>query len=142
MGQATVLPYEEALKDGTMAVRQWDDLLFRLAAVKDDGARGEILNWLGRADIPGSPAERYAVVRDALVAGFEPDEVFSKRVDDLVDKVSEMDTRIASAETSGTLPTPKRMGAGSTPEEGMALSKCLLGGVALLGLIVLPFVLD
>lgn len=52
------------------------------------------------------------------------------------------DTRISNAEDSGTLPAPKGLGAGSTPEEGTALGKCLLGSMALLGLIVFPLILD
>ena len=121
---------------------QYDDLLGRLALVEDDADRGEIVKWLGRADLPGSPAERYQVVVDSLSTEGPLDEgVFNKRVSDLASVVEELNARVRSAESSGTLPAPQ-MGAGSESEEGTAMGKCLAGGVALLGLYVLPFLVD
>lgn len=142
MGQGNPSPYEDAVRTAATQIRDWDSLLFRLAAVRDDDARMEILAWLGRADIPGSPAERYAAVRDTIVKGDHPDEVFANRVSQLDSMISDFDTMVSKAESSGTLPSPKRMGVGSTPEEGTTLSKCITGGVALLGLIVIPVLLD
>lgn len=142
LGQAGPSPYEEAVRTGVREIRDWDALLFRLAAVSDDDGRTEILSWLSRADIPGSPAERYAAVRDTIVNGDQPDEVFANRVSQLDNMISDFDAMVSKAESSGTLPSPRRMGAGSTPEEGTTLSKCIAGGVALLGLIVIPLILD
>lgn len=42
-------------------------------------------------------------------------------------------------ESAGAPPVPT--GAGSTPEHGKMM-QCVAGGIALLGLIILPFVLD
>lgn len=141
LGQVPEQPYADALKNATREVRHWDELLYRLAAIRDDAARKDILDWIGRADIPGSPAERYAAVRDTLVAGYTPDEIFAKRVDELDYMLATLQDKIVEAEASGTLPAPKKMGAGSTPEAGISES-CVLGGVSLLGLIVIPLLLD
>lgn len=121
-------------------VGRYDALLSRLALAGDDAARGETVMWLGRADLPGSPAERYQVVVEALASEGPVDgTMFAKRLSDLNGVVEELDGRVSSAESSGTLPAPE-MGAGSTTEEGTPEGKCLAGGVALLGLFVLPFI--
>lgn len=139
LGQAD---YSQAIVDGQKAVMQFDALLSRLAMVKDDDTRGEILKWIGRSDVPGDPAERYKVVVDKLVSGAEPDDVFAKRVDDLKGVVSEFDAKVKDAESYGTLPAPKSMGADEVPNQGTRMGMCLAGGIALLGLVVVPLLLD
>ncbi len=134
--------YSQAIADGQKAVAQFDALLSRLAMVKDDGMRGDILKWIGRSDVPGDPAERYKVVVDKLVSGAEPDDVFAKRVSDLKADVSELEAKVKDAESYGTLPAPKSMGADEVPDQGTHMGMCLAGGIALLGLIVVPLMLD
>src|ERR1043166_2138445 len=124
MGQEA--DYSASIAQARDLVRQYDGLLSRLALVEDDASRGEAVKWLGRADLPGSPAERYQVVADALTSGAPADAVFAKRVSDLGDVVEELDGRVGSMETSGTLPAPE-MGAGSASEEGTSMGTCIAG---------------
>ena len=139
MGQTD---YSKSISDGQQAVAQFDALLSRLAVVKDDGMRGDILKWIGRSDVPGDPAERYKVVVDTLTSGAEPDDTFAKRVNDLKGAVSELEAKVKDAESYGTLPVPKSMGADEVPDQGTRMGTCLAGGIALLGLIVVPLLLD
>lgn len=119
------------------AVASYDDLMGRLSAIADD-VRGDILEWLGRTDVLGSPAERYQVVTEALSQGVEPDEVLRGRVGQLKAFVSEFAAKVKNAETYGTLPAATATG--GTPEASMN-ELCLTGGVALLGLVVVPLLL-
>jgi hypothetical protein len=112
----------------------------RLPLIENENVRGSILMWIGRTDIPGSPAERYKAVSDTISAGVPPDAIFTDRVERLKEIVGEFGTKVATAEEAyGTLSAANA--AGSTPEGGRG-GLILAGGVALLGLIVVPLVLD
>lgn len=127
--------------DARKAVEEYDRLLSRAALVSDADARGEILKWTGRADVPGSPAERYKVVTDALKSGAPADAALRERVTQLSDQVDEFRAMVANAEESyGTLPAPG--GAGSAPARGTTAAGLALGGIALLFLVVFPLALD
>jgi hypothetical protein len=122
------------------AVALYDSLVARVSNIADEEGRGEILKWIGRADVPGAPAERYQVVRNGVASGEAPDGLFMDRVKQLKEINAELSAKVINAEKAyGVLSAPE--GAGSRPEAGMG-GLCLAGGVALLGLVVLPLVLD
>lgn len=129
------------------AMADYDALLQETSTVRDENARGEILEWLGRADVLGSPAERYAVaredVRQAEMTGSSAiysGEVSTQRVEQLEKVVSDFASKVASAiATFGSLPVPD--GAGSATKSGVT-TQCVTGGIAFLGLVVLPLVLN
>jgi hypothetical protein len=125
---------------GAESVRLYDDLLVRTSQIADPDARGQILAWLGRSDIPGSPAERYSAVSEALRSGQGPSDVLKNRVDQLAEITSEFEAKVVNAEEAyGTLSAAAA--AGSTPEASMG-RLCFTGGVALLGLVIMPLLLD
>jgi hypothetical protein len=128
---------EEAQK----TVKDYDDLLGRVAQIASADARGEILSWIGRSDVPGSPAERYKTVADALSQGAPSSDVLRKRLDDLEAAVGDLKAKVSNAEQSyGTLSSPA--GGDSTPGAAGMMAKCVLGGLALLGLVVIPLLSD
>jgi hypothetical protein len=130
------------------AVGDFDSLLARASTVADDTARGDILKWVGRSDVPGAPAERRDVVaRDAAqaaragaasvyAAGTGP-----ARVAQLEESNRGFSARVSNAITAyGALPAPA--GAGGTTGRGRTTAVCVTGGIALLGLVVVPLLLD
>lgn len=122
-------------------VAQFDDLLGRAALVADADSRGAILKAVGRADVPGSPAERYKVVSDALKSGATPDQMLQDRVSQLEEMVGQLDAMVSGAEQAyGTLPAPG--GAGGAPGRVDTAARFVMGGVALLCLVVVPLALD
>ena len=135
LGQETWWP-DQAAK----AVADYDRLVGRVAVIANEKARKEILDWIGRSDLPGSPAERYQVVSAALAAGVEADGMLEDRVNQLRAAVASLNAKVESAETAyGTLSAVKA--AGSTSEadvRGLVIS----GSIALLGLIIAPLLLD
>lgn len=134
------LGQEDLLSKGRQEVEAYDFLLGRVSMIADDTARGDILKWVGRSDMPGSPAERYKVVADGVARSETEDGFFGDRVEQLRGIVTELGARVDNAERAyGTLLAPA--GAGSTPEAGTA-GLCLAGGIALLGLVVVPLLLE
>lgn len=130
------------------AVGLYADVLAEASKVANDDARGEILKWIGRADVPGSPAERYyAAAQDLMAAQASgPDSVYGqdlarRRVEQLEDAASEFSNRVSSAmESYGSLEAPA--GAAGKTQAGVTAT-CVTGGIALLGLVVIPLlVLD
>lgn len=126
------------------AVSDYDRLLGEAATVADTDARGEILKWVGRSDVPGSPAERYAAVRmdvqraeaDGAPAAYS-ERTAQARVEQLEDAVRELDANVSRAiEAYGALPAPE--GAGGATQAADSTAMCVTGGIALLGLVVLP----
>lgn len=134
------LAQNDPMAEGRQAVAAYDALMARVPLIGDADARGEILKWIGRTDSPGSPAERYKLVADAISAGVGPDDIFTNRVRQLQKAVAELGARVSNAEEAyGTLSAADA--AGSAPEAGTG-GLCFAGGVALLGLIVVPLLLD
>jgi hypothetical protein len=123
------------------AVDGYDTLVARAAGISDDAARSSILGWVGRTNVPGSPAERYNVVV-ADLAGMPEPEMAMKRTEDLEDVVAEFETMVENALSSfGTIPKPSAGGVVS-PEGGLTTKGVIVGAVAVLGLIVLPLALE
>lgn len=123
------------------AVAEYDRLLKEAAAVADAEARGGILEWIGRADLPGSPAERYEAVRQDAVAGAGQfgEELAQRRVAQLEDVVSELSARVSGAIAAyGALPA---RGAGDAAE-ARTVALLFAGGLALLGLVIVPLLID
>lgn len=95
------------------AVGGYDRLMTETASIANDDARGAILKWVGRTDIPGDPAERYAKLRADLegVEKSDPpeyswfsEELGQKRVIDLEAVNAEFNAKVAGAiEQYGTL---------------------------------------
>lgn len=131
--------------EGLSTAQEWDALISRTSQIADADAKGEILKWVGRSDIPGSPAERYKVIVDDLNTSYSPAteaEVseLKNRLDLLKSYKSQLEAKVLNAEQAyGTLSAPA--GAGSTPEQDRMM-ECVTGGIALLGLIILPLILD
>lgn len=131
--------------EGLSAAQAWDALIARVSQIANEGAQNEILKWVGRSDIPGSPAERYKVIVDDLNRKFTPSTEgqisdLKKRVDVLKSYAGELEAKIKSAEQAyGMLSASS--GAGSTPGHDRTM-EYVAGGIALLGLIVLPVILD
>lgn len=131
--------------EGLSTVQGWDALIARVSQIANEGAQTEILKWIGRSDIPGSPAERYKVVADSLNTKFTPSTVsdisgLRKRLDFLETYKNELEARVNSAEQSYGL-LAASTGAVSTPEHDRTM-QYVTAGIALLGLIILPVVLD
>jgi hypothetical protein len=124
----------------------YDRQLQQAASIANDTARGEILMWVGRADMPGSPAERYtAVLRDVAQAesGAAPYEgqIASDRVAQLEQAVTDLTSKVSSAiQAYGVLPASSEAGSRTEARDNTAL--CVAGGVALLALVVVPLLLD
>lgn len=131
--------------EGLATVQAWDALLSRTAKLADKDAQTQILDWVGRSDTPSSPAERYQVVVNDINSQFSPStdtEVASlkQRLDQLKNFVAQLEAKVKAAEqSSGALPASSE--ARSTPEQNMMM-ECVTAGIALLGLIILPLVLD
>ncbi len=127
-------------EEGYVAASRFDELLSRVALLADDGTRGDILKYVGRSDIPGSPAERYQTIVNSL--GGEPldPEILRDRLNDLNVALSEIEARVKNAETAyGTLPASAEAGGTS---DGGKMGACFAGGVALLSFVILPIILD
>lgn len=131
--------------EGLATVQAWDALLARTSRLADKNAQTEILDWVGRTATPSSPAERYQVIVNDITSQFSPSsdaEVASlrQRLDQLKGFVAQLESKVSSAEqSSGALPASS--GARNTPEQDMMM-ECVTAGIALLGLIILPLVLD
>lgn len=131
--------------EGLATAQAWDALLARTAKLADKNAQTQILDWVGRSRTPGSPAERYQVVVNDINTQFSPwseSEAASlrQRLDQLGSFVAQLEAKVKAAEqSSGTLPASSE--ARSTPEQDMMM-ECVTAGIALLGLIILPLVLD
>lgn len=141
LGQAP----EDWLARASRALAEYDRALAEAATIADDEAIGAILERIGRADAPGASAERYEAVRaDAAqgAAGFA-DEIARRRVEQLEAAAAELASLVAEAKTAhGTLPAPES-GAGGAPGGGRTAAALVAGGIALLGLVVVPLlVLD
>lgn len=114
------------------AIQDYDALVSELSSVPDDTARGEILKWIGRSDLPGAPAERYESLKMDLHRG----PMNPQKVGQLEEIVKEFGFKLS---TSGLLPAPS--GAGSRTEVGV-MTWCILGGIGLLSLVILPLLSD
>jgi len=122
------------------AVADYDKLVARVSQIANDDARKTILDWIGRSDLPGSPAERYQVVSTALASGVPADQMLQDRVSQLRAAVASLTAKVDSAETAyGTLSAVKA--AGSTSEADVR-GLVITGSIALLGLIIAPLLLD
>jgi hypothetical protein len=105
LGQA-----EQALADferrSLEAIAKYQALLKRAALVKDDKVRGGIVNWIGSASVPGSPADRYQHVKDESDQGAPWDEIRTGHLDDLEAVNQEFETRVQEGEKSGVILGP------------------------------------
>lgn len=130
--------------EGLTSIQRWDALLSRVSQLADPGAREEILQWISRSDIPGTPAERYQVVvadiRNRITPSTPSEAVIVRdRLDSLNRHLGELEAMVNRVETAyGLLPASTE--AGSRMERGMV--ECVSGGIALLGLVILPLILD
>jgi hypothetical protein len=131
--------------EGLATAQAWDALVSRVSQIANEGSQAEILDWIGRSDIPGSPAERYKMVVDDLNSKYSPSTSeditqLKSRLDTLKSYKSQLEATVKNAEQSyGTLSAPA--GASSTPERDMMM-ECVTGGIALIGLVILPLILD
>jgi len=147
MGQSAPAPAAPLWwpSEGLAAVQAWDALVARLAKVQNPDAQKEILAWIGRSDTPGSPAERYQVVADDVRTNYSPltqeqVDALRRRVDQLEANASEFEARVKNAEQAyGVFVASTE--APNMPEHDMMM-ECVTGGIALLGLVIMPLLLD
>ena len=124
------------------AVTTFDELMAQSAHINDESARGEIMSWVGRSDVPGSPAERYLKVVTDIDE--DPERVYAsemeqRRVVDLEAAVSEFHQRTTeAANTYGLLPGSADV-ARPPAVPPRALPTFILASIAVLGL-ALPVV--
>jgi hypothetical protein len=85
---------------GRAAVEGWDEWLGRAAGIRDDRLREEVIAWVGRSDVPGSPAERYQKVVDDLRSPSADPERAETRVKQLENQVDLLKSRVLKAELS------------------------------------------
>lgn len=139
-------PAQDWLPMAQAAVKKYDQLLQVASRIANADARGQVLLWLGRADVPGSPAERYtAVVRDisqAQVSGWEAvygteSPIARDRAWQLEKIVEEFGSRVTGYDL-----LPASTEAGSTSEFWDKSTLCVAGSIALLALVVVPLLLD
>lgn len=128
------------------AVLAYDHFIEKTATIQNQEAIDGITEWIGRADMPGSPEERRIAVGMDLDESKASEAVYgtdmaTQRVKQLEDMVLQFEARVDSAlQTYGSLPAPS--GAGSRTEEVSATMLCITGGIGLLGLIVIPILLE
>lgn len=148
MGQAVAANTSSAAwwpAEGLSTVQGWDALISRVSQIANQAAQSDILKWVGRSDMSGSPAERYKMVADDLNTKFTPStdaqiSELRKRLDVLESFKGELEARVKTAEQSYGL-LAASPGAVSTPEHDKMM-QYVTGGIALLGLIILPVILD
>lgn len=140
VGQAVDSPAFQAR--GRAAISEFDSLLSRTGAIANDGARQEILDWVGKPEVPGTPAERYQVVNSDLAGGTASSAIFGKRVQDLEDAVLGLRPKVAQAESAYGTITGTNQGAIAGAEGALTGKGIFLGVVAILGLVVVPLSLD
>jgi len=140
---ADVVPAGDWLIRGQAAIAAWDTLVTRVANIKDDAARGKLLEWMGRSDTPGSNTERYKVVLQDVKAGSAADPALAeRRVGQFEGAVRELTTLVDNAEkTYGKIQDATVPGATSTPGQGLTAKGAALIAVAVLSLLVVPFVI-
>jgi hypothetical protein len=134
---------DEWLRRAREAVANFDDLLAELAHVADDTARGQILMWIGREDVPGSPAERYKVVVEDLERGEAAytEEIPVKRVEEIERAVDDLYQRVAGAGRAYGL-FPGAEGAEKPRMTPMPMMTAfVLGSIVFIGLAV-PFLIE
>lgn len=125
---------------GKVAIAKWNALVDQVANIKDDAARGKLLEWMGRSDTPGSNTERYNAVLNDVNAGPAADPAIAlRRVEQLEGAVSELSGLVENAaKMYGTLTDVQKPSDVATPAKGLTLKGAALGLVAVLGLIVIP----
>jgi hypothetical protein len=131
--------------EGLASVQAWDALISRVSKITNPDVQQEILQWIGRSDIPGSPAERYEVVVNDVTSKFTPttDEQIASlqnRLDQLKANTSQLEAKVKNAEQAyGVFVASTE--APSMPDHDMMM-ECVTGGIALLGLVIMPLILD
>jgi hypothetical protein len=145
MGQAS----EEWMLRAQAAVSEFEGLFSRVERISDANTRGAIIRWIGMEDMPGSPAERYKVVRmdlaeaEAGILAAVASDITESRVSQLEAITVELYSKIASAEEAyGATPAPADAGAGFVPGTRISRSGFFAGSIGLLALVAVPFLVD
>lgn len=143
MGQQSAYPWWPS--EAASTVQAWNGLISRAALIADSDARGKLLSWVGRSDVPGSPAERYQAIAEDISGKYQPltdsdAGLLRQRLDLLNSYKSELEARVKNAEQAyGVLTASAEVV--SNPERHRMMI-CVAGGIALLGFIILPLVLE
>lgn len=139
LGQAEA----EWMRRAQEAVGKYGALLKRTGEISDAGVKAGILEWLGRPDVPGAPAERNRAVSEDLAAKVPLTEVSAKRVTDLEDAVREFEMRVTDAEaTHGTANPLNQPVQTASPAGALTPAGFALGMVGILGLLVVPLLIE
>lgn len=125
-----------------VATKEYESLISRVGGVADDREKSRLVDWVGSWNIPGSPAERYAVVVSDLKDS-QPDPVLqAKRVSDLENVLLEFRAEVSKAEAAyGTVTAADRGqvldASGELTGKGIAVV-----AVAIASFLILPFLMD
>lgn len=141
MGQTDTSSY---VTRAQAALAAYDDLLNRISSVGDAATRNDLLTWISRSDVPGTPAERRKTVGEDL-ASLGPNSDLStiqKRVDDLQAMNKILEAKVKNAEAAfPPIQNPKEAGqvkvSGIFTPTGIAL-----GAVSILSLLVVPLMVS
>lgn len=123
------------------AVQRYDALMARALALPAGKAKADLMAAFGdvgssgMSTFPGTPADRYTFVRDAIVSDGPWDSIHQNYVQDLEDADVELETKVAQAESSSSSPFVD-------PEGRLTGLGWGILGTAAVGLFVVPFLLE
>lgn len=123
------------------ATAKYDELLGRISNIGNEAARNELLSWISRSDVPGTPAERRKTVGEDLANPGVGVDTQIKRVGDLEEMNKALEAKVKAAELAyASVQNPKE---GQVKENGMfTTTGIVLGAVSLLGLLVVPLMVS
>lgn len=127
-----------------VAVTKYDALLGRVANIGNEAARNEMLTWISRSDVPGTPAERRNVVAQDLAnsgVGTTLD-TLAKRISGLEEINNTFEAKVKVNEQAyPSVQNPKE--SGQVKVEGVfTKTGIVLGVVSVLGLLVVPLMVS
>lgn len=103
LGQATIPALSELERRTGEAIAKYQALISRVASIKDDKTRSEILGWIGDGSLPGSPSDRFRHVKDESDQSAPWDEARTGHLDDLEAVNTSLETRVVNGEKSGVI---------------------------------------
>lgn len=138
MGQALYQQWEARAR---AVLSSWNQLLDRTSQIGNAAARSEILDWISRSDVPGTPAERYDAVAKDVQEGAFVTPVAQQRIVDLENMARTLETKVKNAETAyASIATPDQPGMVVDFRGAFTPTGFVLGAVVILGLLVVPLV--
>lgn len=123
------------------ATAKYDELLGRISNIADEAARNELLAWISRSDVPGTPAERRKVVGEDMATPGVGIDTQIKRVGDLEEMNKTLEAKVKVAEAA--YPSVQNPKEGQIKQNGVfTTTGIVLGVVSVLGLLVVPLIVS